>query len=120
MFVKALELAAMTVLALCLNIAGAVVTKFLAINISRPALFLVLAVFLGLIYLGRFIFWLAAGRKYKLSFFYPFLSINYVIAYFLGIILFGEPINNGRLFAALVIVAGVAILATSGDKYEFI
>lgn len=56
-----------------------------------------------------------AYRFGKLSVLQPIQSINYVISIILGYIIFSEPINIAKLFAVVLIVIGVVLIA-GGDK----
>ncbi|MFC2145235.1 hypothetical protein ACFLQQ_02785, partial [Actinomycetota bacterium] len=69
-------------------------------------------------YAAKFLFWMILHRKFKLSFIYPILSINYFIALFLGKALFGEPITAFKIAGSVILVAGVFLILLSSQKTE--
>lgn len=75
---------------------------------------LVLIVTYGL----KFFFWFVLHRKFKLSFIYPILSINYFLSLILGKVLFGEAITIHKIIGSVILVAGVFILMMSRGKIE--
>lgn len=58
------------------------------------------------------------GKRFQLSYFYPFLSVNYVFSCFIGTLCFGEPLRWGQVIGACVILAGTIILGLSPDALE--
>ena len=104
--------------ALVLNMAGAVVAKWIAVDMDSGLLAVSLLGLLIFICSLRIIFWIAVGRRWQLSFIYPVLSINYLFAFLLGIRLFGEQFLPSRLLGAFVIVGGVLIVSLSENKHE--
>ncbi len=104
--------------AVVLNISGAIVAKYVAVNTGVLYIALPLAGLLVAIYLARTVFWILVGRKYQLSYIYPVLSINYVFSFLLGMYLFHEQFEMARCIGAFIIVAGVLIVSLSEHKYE--
>lgn len=107
-----------TIAAVLLNISGAIVAKYVAVNTAVLYIALPLLGLLAVIFLARVVFWIAVGRKYQLSYIYPVLSINYVFSFFLGMHLFGEQFEMARCIGAFIIVAGVLVVSLSEHKYE--
>lgn len=107
-----------TATAVLLNISGAIIAKYIAVNTATFYIALPLCVLLLAIYLGRTVFWILVGRKYQLSYIYPVLSINYVFSFLLGMYLFNEQFEVGRCLGAFIIVAGVLVVSLSEHKYE--
>lgn len=105
-------------MAVLLNISGAIVAKYVAVNTAALYIALPLAGLLLAIYLARTIFWILVGRKYQLSYIYPVLSINYVFSFLLGMYLFNEQFELGHCIGTFVIVAGVLVVSLSEHKYE--
>ncbi len=104
--------------AVLLNISGAIIAKYIAVNTAVLYIAIPLSVLLMAIYLARTVFWILVGRKYQLSFIYPVLSVNYVFSFFLGMYLFHEQFEVGRCIGAFIIVAGVLVVSLSEHKYE--
>jgi drug/metabolite transporter (DMT)-like permease len=71
-----------------------------------------LNVFIGLvIYLVGTVFWLAALSRVKLSFAYPFASINYVFMLVFSWMMFDEKITLNSLLGTAVIAIGVFLIS---------
>ncbi len=104
--------------AVLLNISGAIVAKYVAVNTAVLYIVLPLGGLLMAIYLARMVFWIVVGRKYQLSYIYPVLSINYVFSFLLGMYLFNEQFELARCIGAFIIVAGVLVVSLSEHKYE--
>jgi multidrug transporter EmrE-like cation transporter len=104
--------------AVLLNILGAIVAKYAALNISTLYVALPLSMVLLVIYLGRTVFWVLVGKKYQLSYIYPVLSINYFFSFLLGMYLFNEQFQLGRCLGAFIIVSGVLVISLSEHKFE--
>ena len=115
---KATNIVLVAVTAVLLNISGAIVAKYVAVNIDVLYIAIPLAGILMAIYLSRTVFWILVGRTYQLSFIYPVLSVNYVFSFLLGMYLFQEQFEIGRCIGAFIIVAGVLIVSLSEHKYE--
>ncbi len=101
-------------LMLVLNLAGAfqikIMTRFWPdqlILLGIPALGVVA------ISVARVGMWLALGKRFQLSYIHPFLSLNYVLAVFLGMAAFDEPFTMGRLVGGLIIAVSVTVLSRS-------
>ena len=113
-----MEIALVIVLALALNMAGAVIAKYLAMsngfNVLCVALFALLLVSFGM----RVVFWIVVGKRWQLSFIYPVLSINYLISFLLGMYLFNEPFHLIRCLGACIIAGGVLVVSLSEHRYE--
>lgn len=71
-----------------------------------------------IIYVLRTVFWLLIGRYYQLSFIYPVLGINYVLSFFVGVLIFDEPFRLRRLVASVIILCGVILLTFSKEKEQ--
>lgn len=112
------QLSLVALVAILLNISGAIVGKYIAMKLSILYIALPLALLLCIIYVGRVVFWIFIGRIYQLSYVYPVLSINYLFSFMLGILLFEEEFQGKRLVGALVIVMGVLVVSLSKHKYE--
>lgn len=61
---------------------------------------------------------LLLGKHFQLSYFYPFLSINYVISCFVATWFFSEPLRIGQLIGASIILVGTVVLSCSNDALE--
>lgn len=57
--------------------------------------------------------WMLALTRFELSYAYPWMVVNYVLVLALGIALFGEHLNAGKILGTLLVVAGLVILARS-------
>lgn len=113
-----MEVALIIALALALNMSGAVITKYLAMNIGFNTLFVTLCALLGLTFAIRIVFWILVGKRWQLSYIYPVLSINYLFSFLLGMYLFNEQFEVGRCVGALIIVSGVLVVSISKHRYE--
>jgi multidrug transporter EmrE-like cation transporter len=113
-----MNIISVVILAVLLNISGAIVAKYVAVNTAVLYIAIPLVGLLAAIYLARTVFWILVGRKYQLSYIYPVLSINYVFSFLLGMYLFNEHFELSRCIGAFIIVAGVLIVSLSKHKYE--
>ncbi|TVR39847.1 MAG: hypothetical protein EA392_05270 [Cryomorphaceae bacterium] len=104
--------------AILLNMSGAIVGKYFALNLERWHIVAICVALFALIYASRFVFWIWAGRHYQLSFLYPFISLAYVMSLAVGYVLFQEEVTIQRLLGSLIIVVGVAIISGSQNKQE--
>lgn len=104
--------------AVFLNLAGAVMGKYLALNLDSLRITLMLGGVLALVYLGRILFWIWAGKHFQLSYLYPFVSISFVLSLGLGHSLFNELITIPRFLGSVFIVLGVFILSRSKNRRE--
>ena len=109
-----------------LNVAGQTSIKYgtnvvgeLSLGITKLGSFFVTVlkqpfILLGFILYGiSAFFWIGALSKSELSFAYPFLSIGYVLIFFISWRLFGEAINISRLIGVLLIIGGMFFLMRS-------
>ena len=113
------RLAAAIALMLVLNLAGTFLLKTMTrLWPAQPVLFVVLAAVVGAVALGRVFVWLALGRRFQLSYIHPFLSLNYVLAVFLGVAAFDEPLRPARLVGGAVIAASMVLLSRSPHARE--
>ncbi len=115
---RSVELAAVVVSAVALNLAGAVVAKLIASHISQLRLCIVLFGVLCAVYALRTVYWVVVGRRWQLSFLYPVLSVSYLASLGLGVLAFGETFRWQRLLGALIIIGGVIVIATSPNQHE--
>lgn len=101
-----------------LNLLAAILAKYLS-YCSHNMLLLVLIVG-GMIvtYFARMVFWYYAGKRWQLSFLYPFLSVNYLVAIPFGIILFKEHVSINRIIGAVIICMGVLMLSKTEHRVE--
>lgn len=114
-----LKLAAAIVLMLVLNLAGSFLIKTMSgLWPGQPAWLGLLALAVIAVSIGRIGVWLALGKRFQLSFIHPFLSLNYVLAVFLGMAAFDEPFRPGRLIGGLIIAASVTLLSRSSHVRE--
>ncbi|MBN1588321.1 MAG: hypothetical protein JW888_02290 [Pirellulales bacterium] len=105
-------------LLLVLNLASALAIKIMGGHLDSTAVvFGMLAALMG-VYAARALIWLLVGKRYQLSYAYPLLSINYPIAFFVGVCCFGEHFSYVCLAGTLTITAGVACVASSGYREE--
>lgn len=71
-------------------------------------------VFLGLVlYVFSSALWLIILSRTSLSFCYPFISISYVLIVITSRIFFNETIDLYKIFAIILIIAGVIMLSFS-------
>ena len=54
--------------------------------------------------------WIYTLTRFNLSSAYPFMALNFLIVILLSNALLGEPLSTRNIFAALLIIAGVALL----------
>ncbi len=114
-----LKLAAAIVLMLALNLAGAFLIKTMS-GLGSENLSWVVLLGLGVVVVSaaRVGTWLALGKRFQLSFIHPFLSLNYVLAVFLGMAAFDEPFRAGRLVGGVIIAASVVLLSRSSHARD--
>lgn len=104
---------------LALNLGGSFLIKTMTrFWPEQPIIFAVLALGVVVISIGRIGTWLALGKRFQLSYIHPFLSLNYVLAVFLGMAAFGEPFRLGHLVGAIVIALSVTALSRSPHARE--
>ncbi len=95
-----------------------VAAKYIAIDLQFSKTLIMWLIVMFVSYAAKFLFWMILHRKFKLSFIYPILSINYFIAIFLGKSLFGEPITIYKIAGSVILVAGVFLILLSSQKTE--
>ena len=67
-----------------------------------------------LLHVSALIVWLWALSKVDISFAYPFLALGYVLVSAMAWIWLGENITSMRIFAMIIIIIGIFILAKAG------
>lgn len=108
----------LSILSVCLlTLMGAVITKYLAVIVA-PMWLILLGVVLILTLVTRIAVWHFIGRRWQISFAYPFLSINYLLAIPIGVVLFDESLTCTRLVGATLICVGVVVLTRSRHREE--
>ncbi len=113
------RLALAIVLMLALNLGGAFLIKTMTRYWpDQPVVCGILALGVVVVSVGRIGTWLALGKRFQLSYIHPFLSLNYVLAVFLGMAAFGEAFRPSHLIGALVIAASVTLLSRSPNARE--
>jgi multidrug transporter EmrE-like cation transporter len=71
-------------------------------------------VFVGLALYGiGTVLWLFALKQMELSLAYPFVGISFIMVFFFGVLLLGEPLNYQRLVGTLIITLGIIVMAKS-------
>lgn len=105
-------------LLLVMNLIGAILIKISPQHYHDGFLLALLGIALVGTFGLRAMIWLLLGKRYQLSYVYPFLGINYVLSLFVGMLVFGEPFIWRRLFGAVIILLGVAILSRSQHRSE--
>jgi len=100
------------------NLVSIVAGKYIAIDLKLSRTLIIWLIVMIASYAAKFLFWMILHRKFKLSFIYPILSINYFIALFLGKSLFGEPITAFKIAGSVILMAGVFLILLSSQKTE--
>ncbi len=113
-----MEIVLITLVALCLNMCGAVISKYFTLNMGCSVSSVLLIVLLFATFIARFVFWIVVGKRWQLSFIYPVLSVNYFISFLLGMLLFNEPFHLNRCLGAMIIVGGVWGASLSENSSE--
>ena len=104
---------------LVLNLAGSFLIKLMTRYWPDQYVLLgVLGAAVVLVSLLRVVMWIFLGRRYQLSYAHPFLSLNYVVAVFLGMAAFDEPLRWQRVVGGALIALSVAGLARSRHRRE--
>jgi len=106
------------ILTMGLNIIGSVAGKYIGINLGNIRLMVVWIFILCLSLLSRTATWAFLNKRFKLSFIYPILSLNYLLSLIIGRILFDEPITPTRILGTAIIVFGVFFITISKDRLE--
>lgn len=55
--------------------------------------------------------WTAALTKFELSFAYPFMSLSFVLVFFLSIFIFQETLSWSKIIGLIFVILGVIITA---------
>jgi len=100
------------------NLVSIVAGKYIAIDLSISTSLVIWLIVMIASYTAKFVFWMILHRRFKLSFIYPVLSINYFVALVLGKTLFGEPITAFKIAGSAILVAGVFLILLSSQKTE--
>jgi len=100
------------------NLVSIIAGKYIAIDLRFSKTLIMWLIIMIVSYGAKFLFWMILHRKFKLSFIYPILSINYFIALFLGKSLFGEPVTVYKIAGSAVLMAGVFLILLSSQKTE--
>ncbi|WP_240376785.1 EamA family transporter [Bacillus piscicola] len=59
------------------------------------------------------LFWMAAMTKFDISYAYPFMSLSFMLVFFLSIFLFQEPVTTHKVVGLGLIVAGIFVTSQS-------
>ncbi|MBD3425553.1 MAG: hypothetical protein GF417_14050 [Candidatus Latescibacteria bacterium] len=54
--------------------------------------------------------WIAAMTKFEISYAYPFMSLSFVLVFFLSIFLFGEIFTWGKTIGMLMVISGLIVM----------
>jgi len=106
------------ILTISINLLSIIAGKYIGINLSFSKIFIFWLSVIIITYGLKFTFWFILHRKFKLSFIYPILSLNYFFSLFLGRVLFQEAITVRKIVGSAVIVFGVFIITMSSKKLE--
>jgi undecaprenyl phosphate-alpha-L-ara4N flippase subunit ArnE len=69
----------------------------------------------GILFVMQAAVWLLVLRCLPLSQAYPFTSLNIVTLLASGVIFFGETVTLGHIFGTILIMAGVAVIASGNN-----
>lgn len=106
------------ILTVSTNLLSIIAGKYLGINLGFSGTFIFWLAILVIAYGSKFLFWFFLHRKFKLSFIYPILSINYFFSLVLGKVLFQEAITVQKVIGSIILVIGVFIVMMSSKKLE--
>jgi len=106
------------ILTISINLLSIIAGKYLGINLGFSRIFILWLAILIIAYGSKFFFWFFLHRRFKLSFIYPILSINYFFSLILGKVLFQEAITIQKVIGSIVLVIGVFIIMMSSKKLE--
>lgn len=106
------------ILTISINLLSIIAGKYLGINLGFSRTFILWLAILIIAYGSKFFFWFFLHRRFKLSFIYPILSINYFFSLILGKVLFQEAITIQKVIGSIVLVIGVFIIMMSSKKLE--
>ena len=100
------------------NLVSIVAGKYIALDLRFSKTLIIWLIVMIVSYAAKFLFWMILHRRFKLSFIYPILSINYFVAIFLGKTLFGESITAFKIAGSVILVSGVFLILMSSQKTE--
>ena len=106
------------ILTISINLLSIIAGKYIGMNLDLSGFFIFWLSVMVITYGLKFTLWFILHRRFRLSFIYPFLSLNYFLSVFLGKILFQEPVTINKIIGSAVIVAGVFMISMSGKKLE--
>lgn len=98
---------------LVLNLLSAALIKNTPHYYQAPIILTCIAMVLVVIWIARAVMWLVVGKRYQLSYIYPLLGLNYLLAFIVGIIFFDESFSWRRLVGVVIIFAGVYLVSQS-------
>jgi len=110
--------ATILILTISTNLVSIIAGKYLGINLSFSRTFIFWLAILIIAYGSKFFFWFFLHRRFKLSFIYPILSINYFFSLILGKVLFQEAITIQKVIGSIILVIGVFVVMMSSKKLE--
>lgn len=55
--------------------------------------------------------WMLVMTKFEISYAYPFVSLNYIFVFVVGIILFNEPVSLLKLVGTALVILGLIVVA---------
>lgn len=106
------------ILTISINLLSIIAGKYLGINLGFSRTFILWLAILIIAYGSKFFFWFFLHRRFKLSFIYPILSINYFFSLILGKVLFQEAITVQKVIGSIILVIGVFVVMMSSKKLE--
>lgn len=101
---------------LLISLAAGVVTKIAPLYFRNPPLLAAIFGAMGAIAALQTVLWLVIGRWWQLSYVYPFMGINYVLAWIIGVVGFHEPFRWSGLVGSVVIFAGTLTISASRHR----
>ena len=57
--------------------------------------------------------WMLAMSRFEISYAYPWISLNFLLMFFFGVVVFDESFSSMKLVGTLLVVSGIAVLARS-------
>lgn len=103
---------------LILNLLGALLVKYIGCGGWGVFALIALLGTLFFTYFLRIFVWMYVGRTMQLSFVYPFLGLNYIASFLIGLMLFHEDFSWMRLAGAICILFGVFILSRTPQQKD--
>lgn len=55
--------------------------------------------------------WMLVMTKFEISYAYPFVSLNYILVFLVGFVLFNEPVSLLKLAGTALVVLGLVLIA---------